>query len=198
MIYEGYFINNKPECNNEFLRIDDEYIYRGDFKNGIPDGSGIIYYNNKIIYEWGFAKGRIEGMGRKYFENGDYYFGEFKNNKIEGFGEIYDKNRNILCEDNFKNNQPKNKQKLKFIQGIKNDKENFNLNKEQFFYNIVWANNKLQQYGIFSISVNDFNKEKYEDPSIESDLFDKDGKIVLNETIDVNEIFDMLEVFLNK
>ncbi len=194
LIYEGYFINNKPECNNGFLRIDDGFTYRGDFKNGFPDGSGKIYYNNKTIYEGEFVKGSIEGMGRKYFENGDYYFGEFKNNKMEGFGEIYDKNGNILCGDNFYNNQPKNQQNLKFIKGIKNDKYNFNLNNEQIFNNIVWTNNKLQQNGIFSINDSDFNKENYKDPIIESDLYDKDGKIVLSEIMDTNEIFDMLKV----
>ena len=109
---------------------------------------------------------------------------------MEGFGEIYDKNGNILCEDNFNNNQPKNQENLKFIKGIKNDKEIFNLNKEQIFNNIVWANNKLQQFEILSIKDNDYNK----DPLIKSALYDKDGKIVLSEIIDVNKIFYILEV----
>ena len=57
-----------------------------NFKNGIKDGYGIIYYENKKIFEGEFKNGIEDGYGITYYENGNIFEGEFKNGNPNGIG----------------------------------------------------------------------------------------------------------------
>ena len=93
-----YFDNYEEE--KIFFENGDYYI--GDLLNGIPNGEGILYYNNgNIRYEGDYIDGKCEGNGIYYYENGHYYKGQFKNDLKEGKGVLYYKNGNIRYDGDF-------------------------------------------------------------------------------------------------
>ena len=48
LVYEGDFINGKPEGKGKYIEDDGEY-YIGQWKNGLKHGKGIFYYKNGTI-----------------------------------------------------------------------------------------------------------------------------------------------------
>ena len=157
-IYEGNFKNNKyesigieylsngkrkrkakyhsgvilNECYGVLYDKNDNELYRGMLKNGIPkEGKSLILYDKDdyIIYEGDFSSFHYNGKGILYFEksyqilfngtfrddkylNGILYYiygnkkyeGEFNNNVYNGNGILYyEKNNKIFCQGFFKN-----------------------------------------------------------------------------------------------
>ena len=48
-----------------------------EFKKGLMNGKGILYYKNgQIKYEGDWVDGNSEGYGKNIVESGDYYIGE--------------------------------------------------------------------------------------------------------------------------
>ena len=94
-----------------------EYIYEGNFVNGLFDGYGRLTYNDGSYYEGSFSSGQQNGFGKlvllqsEYegnfknskphgkgfikFTNGDKYTGDFENGKISGSGKLTDGNFSI-------------------------------------------------------------------------------------------------------
>ena len=92
------FLNYKFEGNVKYI-YDDEQYYIGQFKNGLKDGKGTLYYKNgNIEYEGDFKKGKYDGEGKYIYESGDYYIWQFKEGLCHGKGKEYDKNGNIISE----------------------------------------------------------------------------------------------------
>ena len=74
-------------------------VYKGDVKNGVPNGFGILILTDggKYVGEWKDGKSHGQGTytyGKGEWE-GDKYVGEFKDNSMWN-GKLYDKYGNII------------------------------------------------------------------------------------------------------
>ena len=106
-------------------------IYEGNFKNFLPDGYAIAYYNpsihidnsykinidvKSISYVGKWKKGEYSGKGLEFIptNKGNYlnYEGKFKKGEYNGKGILYFENGNILYKGNFKNGYYDGKGKL--------------------------------------------------------------------------------------
>jgi hypothetical protein len=91
---------------------DKQTRYKGEWKNGLPDGKGVkeAFATNKRDYyitEGNFVNGNAEGHGKQTFKQthekiAPYYEGEFKNNKYNGMGE-YNYGDGVIYKGEFKN-----------------------------------------------------------------------------------------------
>ncbi len=69
--------------------------YKGEWKNGLPNGKGIKHcYKTDSYIEGNFVDGYTEGYGKQTFEQTweetqPYYEGEFKRNNYDGKGAYY-------------------------------------------------------------------------------------------------------------
>ena len=101
-----------------------EYIYEGNFLNGMLHGYGNLYFIDKCVtYKGNFYNGYVHGWGTLEYELDQTYYqyqGQFKNSKIHGTGIIYDKTNNLLIAegDFYEGNymQPKPEKKIKEIE----------------------------------------------------------------------------------
>ena len=64
--------------------------------NGIPEGEGIMYWNNDNRYEGEFKNNKMEGKGIIQWKDDYRYIGEWKNGKKDGKGILYFQNGSIL------------------------------------------------------------------------------------------------------
>ncbi len=81
--------NNNNKINQEeagYIRFPDG-MYKGDIKNGVPDGEGEYYYSDSSVYKGGFKSGKYDGKGEWTSKSGNKYKGDFKDNEFDGFGE---------------------------------------------------------------------------------------------------------------
>ena len=86
----------------------DSKYYIGEFKNNIPNGKGIKYYENgNILYKGDFIDGKFEGNGQLFLEDGLYYIGQFKNGLKNGKIKMYYPDGNIRFEGDFINDKTK-------------------------------------------------------------------------------------------
>jgi len=89
-------------------------IYEGQFKNGLFDGHGKEYKNNKLIYSGEFVKGIRCGLGNLYIYEKDtliyIYDGLFNNGNLNGLGNILcPKRRKTIYQGHFLNSNPHGK-----------------------------------------------------------------------------------------
>ena len=63
--------------------------YIGQVVNGVPEGKGIMYWNNGDKYEGEWKNDKKEGKGIYYYSNGDKYEGDYKNGQPNGKGIYY-------------------------------------------------------------------------------------------------------------
>ena len=156
LLYEGDYINDKPEGNGK--RIYDEHIYYiGQFKEGKRHGKGKIYKNNKLAYEGDFINGNIEGNGKSFDENGDYYIGQFKENMRHGKGKLYDNNDNLMYEGDFSNGAGEGEGKFiydngnyyigQFKKGKRHGKGKLYTNKDVLVFDGDFVNDKIEGNG---------------------------------------------------
>ena len=84
-------INNQEIKYNSDLKNDasKRFKYIGKILNGVPDGKGIMYWENGDKYDGEWKNDKMEGKGIYYFNDGDIYKGEFKNGLSEGNGIFY-------------------------------------------------------------------------------------------------------------
>ena len=105
ILYEGEFINGKFEGNGKYIYDDGKY-YIGQYKNGLREGKGIIYYKNgKLLFECKFINDTAEGNGKYIWENGEYYIGQYKNGLKNGKGTMYYSNGNIKYDGDWINDK---------------------------------------------------------------------------------------------
>jgi len=81
---------------NTWYKFDDgKGRYKGEWKNGLPNGKGIKhFYKTDSYIEGNFVDGFSEGFGKQTFEQTwektqPYYEGEFKRNNYDGKGEYH-------------------------------------------------------------------------------------------------------------
>ena len=88
-------IQKEKEVNTWVTIEDKKARYKGEWKNGLPNGKGIKHvYEGDYYIEGNFVDGFIDGYGKQIFEQTwektvPYYEGEFKRNEWHGKGEYY-------------------------------------------------------------------------------------------------------------
>ena len=99
--YEGNFLDDKYEDKEAKFYYENGDLYIGEFKNGKPNGNGILYSTK---YAGKFLDGKYYN-GKLYYGNGDYYIGPFKNGKKEGKGKEYYKNGKLKYNGKFEDDK---------------------------------------------------------------------------------------------
>jgi hypothetical protein len=85
----------KKDINTWYKFEDGKGRYKGEWKNGLPNGKGIKHTYKDDSYVYGnFVDGFAEGYGKQTFEQTwektqPYYEGEFNKNKYNGKGEYH-------------------------------------------------------------------------------------------------------------
>jgi hypothetical protein len=88
-------IQKEKEVNTWVNIEDGNARYRGEWKNGLPNGKGIKHcYKTDSYLEGNFVDGFLHGYGKQTFQQTwektvPYYEGEFNRNKWEGKGEYH-------------------------------------------------------------------------------------------------------------
>ena len=93
-IYKGELSFGLPNKNGklEFINENVEYIYVGEFANGVKQGKGnLSSKDNKYNYEGDWLNDKFEGFGT-LFNQEEKYNGKFKEGKYHGKGNLYKKN----------------------------------------------------------------------------------------------------------
>ena len=89
----------KVDLEHTNIFYDDTFVdnYDGLWKNGLPEGKGILINTEDSKYEGEFIKGKIHGHGTlygrvtlngAYIEGNEKYIGEFKHGVVEGHGTL--------------------------------------------------------------------------------------------------------------
>ncbi len=114
-VYSGFW---KHSCKHGLgtLRYNDGTSYKGTFINDMISGDGVLSYDitdeGKQIYIGEFRNGLMNGYGKLYYHNkttGEYeleYIGYFKNNTFNGIGMCFHKNGNKFYEGHFAKGKP--------------------------------------------------------------------------------------------
>jgi hypothetical protein len=98
IVHEVVQVQEKIEENDvkTWYTIEDgKCRYKGEWKNGLPNGKGIKqFYKTDSVIEGNFVDGFAEGYGKQTFEQTwekmvPYYEGEFKRNNYNGKGEYH-------------------------------------------------------------------------------------------------------------
>lgn len=94
------------DCSNGIgMYKDSNYVYEGQFKNGMPHGKGRLLKINGNMYVGGFEYGMYNGTGTLYDGDGSTYTGSFHQGIKQGKGTIVYNDGNKY-EGLFSNNQP--------------------------------------------------------------------------------------------
>ena len=91
--YNGEFSDDQKNGYGE-ENYNDGSVYKGEYKNGLRDGKGILILKGKnkeiSIYKGEFKNDQINGKGRFKWPNKKEYYGEWENNEISGYGILVD------------------------------------------------------------------------------------------------------------
>ena len=79
---------NTLTSNENTLNYPDGGIYKGEFKDGVPHGTGTLKFPDGGSYIGQFKDGIINGQGTFMFKDGGNYFGEHKNGRPHGHGTL--------------------------------------------------------------------------------------------------------------
>lgn len=77
--------NKTKKEEDGFIRLLDG-MYKGESQNGIPNGSGAMYYSDESVYTGSFKDGKCDGEGEWSAPDGSKYKGGFKNDTFDGSG----------------------------------------------------------------------------------------------------------------
>lgn len=113
------------------IRLSPDKTYHGDHKNNIPDGKGLILYDNGDKFEGKFVHGFKHGKGTLTKRNGEIIRGEWWNDMIDGPAEMFsDSKANIIWDIVYKKDKEISKVKRKETEDsfvledyLKNDKD---------------------------------------------------------------------------
>jgi hypothetical protein len=136
-------VANEEECSNEaeekdatmWYAIEDKKgRYKGEWRNGLPNGQGIkhiykddtyiygnfvdglaeghckqtfekTWENSQPYYEGNTKRGEYHGEGEYHYGDGGYYKGEWKDSQYHGHGAEYSKSRNKTWVGYFENDK---------------------------------------------------------------------------------------------
>ena len=64
---------NNSEINYNNKGKEDRKKYIGEILNGVPNGKGIMYWNDGLKHEGEWKNDKADGKGIRYANNGDRY-----------------------------------------------------------------------------------------------------------------------------
>ena len=70
--------------NNESVPTDS--LYRGQYKNGLKHGAGLIYWENGNTYYGQFSENKVNGIGVMIYKDGSTYSGQWRDDRANGQG----------------------------------------------------------------------------------------------------------------
>jgi len=115
-------------CTNGYGKYDFSFaVYEGSFKNGEPDGSGVMDYGGGEKYMGDFVKGKEDGNGLMYRKDGSYENVRYANGKLLRKEKIIITGGNVIIEGCLSGNCMDNVSTLllpngdKYIGGFKNN-----------------------------------------------------------------------------
>ena len=102
-IYKGEFKDGVPHGTGTLTSVEG-HQYVGEFKKGIFFGQGILTLANGDQYVGKFREGKYNGKGTLILADGNKYFGEFKDGKYDNQGTFTHSNGDEY-EGSFKNSE---------------------------------------------------------------------------------------------
>jgi hypothetical protein len=108
--YKGEWKNGLPNGKGiKHSYKDDSYIY-GNFVDGFSEGYGKqtfgqTWEKTQPYYEGEFKRNNYDGKGEYYYGDGDYYKGDWKDNKYNGQGAAYSKRLDRTWVGEYKNDE---------------------------------------------------------------------------------------------
>lgn len=87
-LYKGDWKDGQPEGFGHMTYSNGD-IYAGEWKRGTKHGNGTFIENGGDSYAGKFIRGKMEGHGTLYLKKGGRYYGNFKDDKFDGFGIRY-------------------------------------------------------------------------------------------------------------
>ena len=157
-IYVGEFANGVKQGKGNLSSKDNKYNYEGDWLNDKFEGFGTLF-NQEVKYNGKFKEGKYHGEGNLYKKNGEQYIGEF-NNGIFVKGKIKFNNGDSY-EGNIINNLMEGKALYKYKNGdifkgtfIKGKKKfgSLTFNEGKNKYEGYFENDKFSGEGILNIN----------------------------------------------
>ncbi len=89
------------------LRFSEKGIYEGEINdNCIPDGKGILYYENGDEYYGEFTNGKREGKGKYYYSDYSIYIGDWDNDMKDGNCYFIDVKKRWIYKGYFTKDRP--------------------------------------------------------------------------------------------
>lgn len=85
-IGDGAAVNRLSQQQGRRVIDIERYMYKGQRKDGKPDGLGTMVFPNGDVYKGNWILGKFEGQGKKFFASGEVYKGEFRGGKYHGQG----------------------------------------------------------------------------------------------------------------
>jgi hypothetical protein len=93
------------------LKSENRFKYKGNFKNGQPNGQGKLTISDGTVIEGNFENGKSNGKGKKTIPDGTVYEGNFKDNEYNGQGKLTEADGTVY-EGIFKDNEYNGQGKL--------------------------------------------------------------------------------------
>lgn len=93
---------NNDQISGQVEYTNDNYYFKGDWKNSKKNGKGEENYDNGDRYYGNFMDNQREGFGKYTFKNNSIYEGYFKNGHFDGNGKLTYANKDTY-EGNFEN-----------------------------------------------------------------------------------------------
>jgi hypothetical protein len=103
--------SKSPQTNIQTIHRPNGAIYKGETKDGLPHGRGVMTYKNGERYEGEFFEGSKHGKGKYYYIKGELYIGDWKDNVKDGFGQYFYENGTRYTGE-FQNNMKNGKGRL--------------------------------------------------------------------------------------
>jgi hypothetical protein len=108
--YKGEWRNGMPNGKGIKHIYEDDYYIEGNFVDGLAEGYCKQTFEQtweKMVpyYEGEFKRNEYQGMGEYHYGDGDYYKGEWKNSKYHGHGAEYSHRRNKTWVGEFENDE---------------------------------------------------------------------------------------------
>ena len=165
-IFKGYFKNNIPNGWGIYEHHTNG-TFKGEYSNDQPNGYGIYIHITDSVYEGYWKNERQDGIGIEKWSNDSIYIGEFNHGKKNGIGKYIFPNKNIYYGE--------------WEQNLMNGYGLYLFDKDRIFIG-EWLNGLRDGYGeIYSTNNNYFFG--YYKNNIQNGFFifynDKTGKIIV-------------------
>ena len=98
-------LNNELPDGKGIMTYEDGSKYEGEWKEGKRYGEGTLTFEDGAKYEGEWKDGEMDGTGKFIWSNGDKYEGDWKNGKKNGQGTIFYQDGSKL-EGEFRDDSP--------------------------------------------------------------------------------------------